>query len=64
MTMKNSRKLKIHTKYQARTYRNTTIPVIKLQGKWLNKLGFNEGQMINIEQKKNRLTITIEKEHQ
>ncbi|WP_316633375.1 SymE family type I addiction module toxin [uncultured Flavobacterium sp.] len=60
--MKNIRKLKIHTKYQVRTYRATTIPIIKLAGKWLNKLGFKEGQMININQKKNRLIITIDKD--
>ncbi|QOG04917.1 type I addiction module toxin, SymE family [Flavobacterium sp. MDT1-60] len=60
--MENSRKLKIHTKYQTRTHTCTTIPVIKLQGKWLNKLGFKEGQMVNIKQKKNKLTITINKE--
>lgn len=59
--MKDSRKLKIHTKYRPSTRRATTIPVIKLEGKWLSKLGFNEGQMINIEQKKNKLIITIEK---
>lgn len=60
--MKNSRRLKIYTKYQKRESKHTTIPGIKLEGKWLNKLGFNEGQMVNIEQKKNKLTITIEKD--
>ncbi|TPG34030.1 type I addiction module toxin, SymE family [Flavobacterium pectinovorum] len=33
-----------------------------MKGKWLKKLGFKEGEMINIEQKKNKLIITIEKE--
>ncbi|KUJ59668.1 hypothetical protein AR687_22135 [Flavobacteriaceae bacterium CRH] len=60
--MKNLRKLKIHTKHQPSTHKSTTIPVIKLQGKWLSKLGFKEGQMVNIEQKKNKLIITINKE--
>ncbi|CAD0005213.1 SymE family type I addiction module toxin [Flavobacterium salmonis] len=60
--MANSRKLKIHTKYQARTYGSTTIPEIRLEGKWLEKLGFRKGQIVNIEQKKNKLTITIDKE--
>jgi hypothetical protein len=32
MTMKNSRKLKIHTKYKAGIYKATTTPVIKLEG--------------------------------
>ncbi|CAN5897402.1 hypothetical protein BH11BAC7_BH11BAC7_35920 [soil metagenome] len=59
--MANSRNLKIHAKYQARAYGATTIPEIRLEGKWLDKLGFKEGQMVNIEQKKNKLTITIDK---
>ena len=59
--MENYRKLKIYTKYQARLYRGITTPEIKLAGKWLEKLGFNEGQTINIEQKKNKLIITIDK---
>ncbi|MBS7254732.1 SymE family type I addiction module toxin [Flavobacterium branchiicola] len=59
--MKDLRKLKIHAKYQARTYGGTTIPAIKLEGKWLEKLGFSKGKMILIQQKKNKLTITVEK---
>lgn len=60
--MANSRKLKIHTKHQPRAYgTTTTIPEIRLEGKWLDKLGFKEGQTVNIEEKKNKLTITIDK---
>lgn len=60
--MANSRKLKIHTKCQARAYGAiTTIPEIRLEGKWLDKLGFKQGQTVNIEEKKNKLTITIDK---
>jgi toxic protein SymE len=57
--MVNSRKLKIHTKYRARTYDMTTIPEIRLEGKWLDKLGFREGQTVNIAQEKNKLIITL-----
>lgn len=61
-TMTNSRKLKIHTKHQARAYGGTTtIPEIRLEGKWLDKLGFKQGQMVIIDQKKNKLTITVDK---
>lgn len=60
MTMINLRRLKIHTRYQTGTYRMTTVPEIRLKGKWLDKLGFKEGQMVNIEQKKNKLTITLD----
>ena len=60
--MKNFRKLKIHPKYQKRTYKGITIPSIKLEGKWLEKLGFKKGKNVIIEQKKNKLIVTIEKE--
>jgi len=60
--MENSRKLKIHTKFQARAYgATTTIPEIRLEGKWLEKLGFKQGQTVHIQEKKNKLTITIDK---
>ncbi|WP_286968004.1 SymE family type I addiction module toxin [Flavobacterium sp. UBA4854] len=59
--MKNSRKLKIHSKYQTRTFKYITIPSIKLEGKWLEKIGFEKGKMVIVEQKKNKLTITLEK---
>lgn len=61
MTMTNSRKLKIYTKYQARTYGGVTIPEIRIEGKWLEKLGFRQGQMIDIVEKKNKLIITVDK---
>ena len=58
--MINSRRLKIHTRYQTGIHKITTVPEIRLKGKWLDKLGFKEGQMVNIEQKKNKLTITLD----
>lgn len=61
MTKMNSRKLKIHTRYQTSTDRTITVPEIRLKGKWLEKLGFKEGQMVDITQKKNKLTITVDK---
>lgn len=62
MTMKNFRRLKICEKHQMRKeYKTITIPEINLKGKWLEKLGFKIGLMINIEQKKNKLIITIDK---
>lgn len=59
--MINLRRLKIHTRYQTSTYRMITVPEIRLRGKWLDKLGFKKGQMVNIEQKKNKLIITLDK---
>lgn len=60
--MKNLRKLKIYTKYKAGIYGGTPIPGIRLEGKWLNKLGFNQGQTVIIEQEEHRLIITVDKE--
>lgn len=62
MTVANLRKLKIYSKYQTRRYGLTTIPEIRLKGKWLEKLGFKQGKRISVEQKKNKLTITLDKE--
>lgn len=59
--MINFRKLKIHTKYQARTNRGVTIPQIVLKGKWLDELGFKKGEIVLVKQEKNKLTITIDK---
>jgi toxic protein SymE len=62
MTMKTTRTLKIHSKYQARRWgRGVSIPEIKLEGKWLEQLGFKQGHMVKVKQMKNKLTITLEK---
>lgn len=57
--MINFRKLKIHTKYQSRKYGEEKIPEIRLEGKWLEALGFKQGQTVKIKQQKNKLTITV-----
>lgn len=60
--MPRYRNLKIRTKYQTRTFGEITIPEIRLEGKWLNELGFKQGQIIRIEGETNKLTITIDNE--
>jgi len=60
--MSKFRKLKIHTKYQARRFGEVKIPEIRLEGKWLDELGFKQGQTVTIELADNKLTITIDKE--
>jgi toxic protein SymE len=57
--MSEFRKLKIHTKYQNRKFGETKIPEIRLEGKWLEALGFKQGQTVEIRQQKNKLTITV-----
>ncbi len=57
--MASIRELKIHTKYRTRKYDETKIPEIRLEGKWLESLGFKRGQTVKIKQQKNKLTITV-----
>jgi len=61
MTMMNSRKLKINTTYQKSSHRMIMVSEIRLKGKWLEKLGFEKGKIVNIKQNKNKLTITVAK---
>ena len=57
--MSEFRKLKIHTKYQSRSWRNITVPEIRLEGKWLAELGFAAGKHVQIEQLERKLIITV-----
>lgn len=56
------RKLKIYSKFRYRRWDHTIVPEIRLEGKWLDKLGFKQGQTIIIEQEQNKLTITLDNE--
>jgi toxic protein SymE len=60
--MNRFRKLKIHRKFRARAWDYITVPEIRLEGKWLEQLGFEQGNEVIIEQKKYKLTITVLKE--
>lgn len=63
--MQNTRVLKIYRKIilvNRWTWKHKAIPQIILQGEWLKKLGFKEGKYIKVEQYKNKLIITLEKE--
>lgn len=57
----NYRKLKIQERFRKREYDMTKVPQIRLEGKWLENLGFEIGNEIIIKQQKNKLTITVEK---
>jgi len=57
--MSRFRKLKIYQKHQPREWKYITVPEIRLKGKWLKELGFEIGKEIKVEQKKNKLTITL-----
>lgn len=52
------RKLKILCKFRRRTWDNTTVPEIRLEGRWLEKLGFEIGEEVKIKEENKKLTIT------
>lgn len=39
---------------------DTDIPMIRMRGRWLHKLGFRAGKRIVVVAKRNSLTITVE----
>jgi len=57
--MSRFRKLKIYQKHQPREWKYITVPEIRLEGKWLEQLGFEIGKEIEIKQQKNKLTIKL-----
>lgn len=58
--MSQFRKLKVYTKHRPQGWRGyTTVPEIRLEGRWLEELGFKEGDRVQIEQQPNKLTITL-----
>lgn len=57
--MKKTRKLKIQPKTVSRTFKYVVVPEILLKGKWLEEAGFKPGQNVQIEQRKNKLVITL-----
>ncbi len=61
--MKKFRVLKIHRKFRYRRWKDHyTVPEIRLEGLWLEQLGFEKGNRVLIEQKKNKLILTVKKE--
>ncbi|WP_046756297.1 SymE family type I addiction module toxin [Kordia jejudonensis] len=59
--MEKTRKLKIHSKFREREYDRILIPTIRLEGKWLENLGFTTGNEVVIHQQKNKLVIALDK---
>ena len=53
------KKIKIQTKHRRRTYDQITIPEIKMEGKWLDRLGFETGKEVQVKQQRHKLTITL-----
>ena len=58
--MSQFRKLKILCKFRQRTWDYTTVPEIRLEGRWLEKLGFEIGEEVTIKEENRKLIITTE----
>ena len=52
------KKIKIQPKYRERTYDRIIVPEIKMEGIWLEKLGFKLGGHFQVEWKRKKLIIT------
>ena len=66
MSYKENRKMKVYEATVTRNsdsyfYRTKYVPVpqIKLQGNWLQELGFEPGKNLNVNCKDGQLTITL-----
>jgi toxic protein SymE len=60
MTMKKTRELTVYTKYRERRYDTIIVPEIRLMGRWLQKVGFKQGQIVKVEMHKGKLIISPE----
>jgi toxic protein SymE len=58
--MKRLRRLKIRSKFREHSW-GETVPVIKLEGRWLENLGFKEGQVVEVEEEEEKITIRVRK---
>jgi hypothetical protein len=60
---KNLRKLKLQKEFSQRNYRQYRIvPRLKLSGIWLEKIGFNIGDTVQVIVKKTELIIKTQKQ--
>ncbi len=57
--MEKLRKKKVYSKHRFSDGDYISIPEIRLEGKWLEKLGFKEGMNLAIQAEPHRLTITV-----
>ena len=58
--MKLIRQLKVYSQLKDSEDKNSTYPIIKLRGDWLEKAGFNVNDKITVQIHKGWLTITKE----
>jgi toxic protein SymE len=53
------KKLRIYSKFRRKKWDHVYVPEIRLEGKWLNDLGFKSGKKVQIKMENGKLTITI-----
>ncbi|WP_109831595.1 SymE family type I addiction module toxin [Reichenbachiella versicolor] len=53
------KKIKIQPKHRRRTYDEICIPEIKMEGKWLEELGFKQGKHVKVEWRQKKIIITL-----
>lgn len=59
-TKYGKRRIKVLPKHLPRAYGTIVVPEIRLCGKWLDFLGFMEGQYVEVTTEESKITITIE----
>lgn len=57
--MPSFRVLKVYRKFQCRRWDHKAVPEIRLEGDWLQDLGFEIGDAIEVQQEKHQLTIKL-----
>lgn len=55
-----SRRLKVRSKFRQRTWED--VPLIKLEGRWLENLGFKVGQVVEVEEDEGVIVIRVRNE--
>lgn len=61
---KKDRHLKVYGKYTGNSNlrRLNILPEIRLCGKWLQEIGFEQGNTIKVQQRKNKINITLDRQ--
>ena len=55
--MPKERHLTVSTKHHSRELRYVAVPAIRIEGKWLSRFGFKQGEKIKLVCRKNKLVI-------
>lgn len=59
---KEIRKLKIYPMHRFSGRHTSVVPEIRIRGKWLAKLGFKWGEVVQLKVENYKITITLQKD--